>query len=186
VDDDRQICRKCGSIVKEVESAGESEPPVMPEITPRPNDRHATGNEPRPFAQPKPLAPGPSQRGVSGDDIWTCPKCASPVTHDFAVCWNCGTTPDGVEDPTFPTRDTWEDDDKPRHVPRIDLGRAASGLAAAGGQVCARNFRSSFDSWEQLSQQAANFATALGPQRLISISHSEDGNDGVIIVWYWD
>jgi hypothetical protein len=33
--------------------------------------------------------------------MWTCPKCDSKVDPSFEVCWNCGTTADGVEDPTF-------------------------------------------------------------------------------------
>lgn len=33
--------------------------------------------------------------------MWTCPKCATKVDPSFDVCWNCGTTVDGVEDPTF-------------------------------------------------------------------------------------
>ncbi len=33
--------------------------------------------------------------------MWTCPKCHSKVDPSFEVCWQCGTTPDGVEDPTF-------------------------------------------------------------------------------------
>ena len=33
--------------------------------------------------------------------MWTCPKCASKVDPSFEVCWSCGTTPEGVEDPTF-------------------------------------------------------------------------------------
>lgn len=40
-------------------------------------------------------------------------------------------------------------------------------------------------SWEGLFKQVADFATVVGPQRLISISHSEDQNDGVVTVWYW-
>jgi hypothetical protein len=40
-------------------------------------------------------------------------------------------------------------------------------------------------SWEQLFQEAAEFATTLGRERLISISHSEDQNQGVVAVWYW-
>lgn len=45
-------------------------------------------------------------------------------------------------------------------------------------------FRSSFISWEELFQQAADFASEIGPERVISISHSEDGNEGVVAVWY--
>jgi hypothetical protein len=33
--------------------------------------------------------------------MWTCPKCGTKVDPAFEVCWHCGTTPDGVEDPTF-------------------------------------------------------------------------------------
>jgi hypothetical protein len=33
--------------------------------------------------------------------MWTCPKCGTKVDPSFEVCWHCGTTPDGVEDPTF-------------------------------------------------------------------------------------
>lgn len=37
--------------------------------------------------------------------MWTCPKCGSVVDATFDVCWACGTTPEGVEDPTFLTAD---------------------------------------------------------------------------------
>jgi hypothetical protein len=33
--------------------------------------------------------------------MWTCPKCGTKVDPSFDVCWSCGTTPEGVEDPTF-------------------------------------------------------------------------------------
>lgn len=46
-------------------------------------------------------------------------------------------------------------------------------------------FRGVWSSFEALFSQAAEFASALGPERLISISHSEDENDGVVTVWYW-
>jgi hypothetical protein len=39
--------------------------------------------------------------------------------------------------------------------------------------------------WDQLFTQAAAFASSVGPDRLISISHSEDQQDGVVTVWYW-
>ena len=47
-------------------------------------------------------------------------------------------------------------------------------------------FRSSFESWKSLFSQAADFASRLSPERLITISHSADRTDGVITVWYWD
>lgn len=46
-------------------------------------------------------------------------------------------------------------------------------------------FRGVWSSFEALFAEAAAFASQLGPQRLISISHSEDKDDGVVTVWYW-
>lgn len=47
-------------------------------------------------------------------------------------------------------------------------------------------FRGTFASWDALFEQAAEFATRVGRDRLITISHSEDKDDGVIAVWYWE
>ena len=49
-----------------------------------------------------------------------------------------------------------------------------------------RVFRGIWASFEALFSVAAAFASVLGPDRLISISHSEDENDGVVTVWYWE
>src|SRR4051812_16957013 len=37
--------------------------------------------------------------------MWTCPKCGTKVDPSFDVCWNCGTSADGGEDPTFAPAD---------------------------------------------------------------------------------
>lgn len=37
--------------------------------------------------------------------MWRCPKCHSIVDDSFEVCWSCGTTVDGIEDPDFVTAD---------------------------------------------------------------------------------
>ena len=49
-----------------------------------------------------------------------------------------------------------------------------------------RMFRGTIATWDDLFSEAAAFATTLGRERLISISHSEDQQDGVVAVWYWD
>ena len=46
-------------------------------------------------------------------------------------------------------------------------------------------FRGVIATWDQLFSEAAEFATSLGRERLITISHSEDKKDGVVAVWYW-
>jgi|SRR5581483_1168874 len=33
--------------------------------------------------------------------MWSCPKCREAVENDFEVCWSCGTTREGEEDPHF-------------------------------------------------------------------------------------
>ncbi len=52
-------------------------------------------------------------------------------------------------------------------------------------QVKFEIFRSYTDSWNSLFEQAANFATSIGHEKIINISHSSDGGDGVVAVWYW-
>jgi len=46
-------------------------------------------------------------------------------------------------------------------------------------------FRGSFESWDSLFTEAAEFASQVGREHLIGISHSEDKNNGVVTVWYW-
>jgi hypothetical protein len=52
-------------------------------------------------------------------------------------------------------------------------------------QVRFQIFRSTTRPWEQLFGDAAKFATAIGLERLIGISHSHEGTIGVVTVWYW-
>ncbi|HEX5272945.1 MAG TPA: hypothetical protein VFW33_20755 [Gemmataceae bacterium] len=47
-------------------------------------------------------------------------------------------------------------------------------------------FRSSLNTWESLFAEAAEFAGQLGPERLITVSHSADNGEGVVAVWYWE
>lgn len=49
-----------------------------------------------------------------------------------------------------------------------------------------RKFRGTLATWDELFQQATAFATELGETRVINISHSCAGNDGVVTVWYWE
>ncbi len=47
-------------------------------------------------------------------------------------------------------------------------------------------FKSSFQSWNSLFQQAAEFATNVGRERLIGISHSCGETESVVTVWFWE
>ena len=53
-------------------------------------------------------------------------------------------------------------------------------------QVKFEIFRSDVNSWKSLFKSASNFATLIGPERVINISHSADRNDGLVTVWYWN
>jgi len=39
--------------------------------------------------------------------------------------------------------------------------------------------------WAELFTEVCEFLTKVGPDRVISVSHSEDQNTGVVVVWYW-
>ena len=52
-------------------------------------------------------------------------------------------------------------------------------------QVKFKTFRGTLTTWEALFQSACEFATEVGRERLINISHSEDGSKGVVTVWFW-
>lgn len=64
--------------------------------------------------------------------------------------------------------------------------RAGRKVKEVSMRVRFRVFRSILKSWESMFQEVADFATEVGPERLISISHSEDHGDGVVTVWYWE
>jgi hypothetical protein len=38
---------------------------------------------------------------AEGIGMWQCGKCRERVEDNFEVCWNCGTSRDGTEDPNF-------------------------------------------------------------------------------------
>ena len=46
-------------------------------------------------------------------------------------------------------------------------------------------FRATFKSWQSLFDDATDFANGLGQERVVSILHSCDSGDGVVVVWYW-
>jgi len=45
--------------------------------------------------------------------------------------------------------------------------------------------RSSMRPWQSLLDEAAQRAAQLAPGQLFGLSHSSDGGDGLVAVWYW-
>lgn len=52
-------------------------------------------------------------------------------------------------------------------------------------RVMSKEFRGLFKSWEKLRREAADFATTIPRENLISVSQSSDHSEGLIVVWYW-
>lgn len=52
-------------------------------------------------------------------------------------------------------------------------------------RVLCKHFRATLKTWQELFQDAADFASAVGREKLVSISHSQHGGEGIVSVWYW-
>jgi len=52
---------------------------------------------------------------MSATESWTCTKCGETVDAGFLVCWSCGTSIEGVEDPAFGSAEETDlgDDESP-------------------------------------------------------------------------
>jgi hypothetical protein len=53
-------------------------------------------------------------------------------------------------------------------------------------RVLYKAFDSQFLNRERIMRMAAEFASELGPDRLINITHSEDKQEMILTVWYWE
>ncbi len=98
---------------------------------------------------------------------WDCPKCGERLELQFDTCWRCGTAREPASPPV------------PGQPPELPAA------APKKWRVEFQLYRGTFESWEGLFRQAADFASDIGRERLIGISHSEDDDDGVVTVWYW-
>ena len=67
--------------------------------------------------------------------MWTCPKCASKVDPSFEVCWNCGTSPDGVVDPTFVSADDAGPIEADPVIPALDVEQDVNVLGELPGPI---------------------------------------------------
>jgi RNA polymerase subunit RPABC4/transcription elongation factor Spt4 len=78
--DDAKICRTCGAILEAV--AEKPSPGVEDNAPPHEEDN-------------------PHEAASVRQHSWTCSQCGQSVPPSFEVCWNCGTSQDGVPDPDF-------------------------------------------------------------------------------------
>ena len=98
--------------------------------------------------------------------MWTCQHCGEQIEDQFDSCWKCG---------------------PPRAVPvAVEPGAEnTSEPAAPKWRLAYRVFRGTWTSWEELFTEASAFANEVGPERVLSISHSADHSEGVVTVWFW-
>ena len=108
---------------------------------------------------------------------WVCPGCGETVEGNFNICWNCQTARSGDR--------LLDSQYEPETPGDVTAAIVSSKPSKRSQRVAFRCFRDRWKSWDELFQEAADFAGAVGPQRLISISHSADQSDGVVTVWYW-
>jgi len=98
--------------------------------------------------------------------MWTCPKCGTRVDPGFDVCWNCGTTADGMEDPSFATADAVAADASP-----LENGAAVDPLPAGPTGELVEAYRA-------LDLQQAKFlADQLTAQGIAAVSDTHDMHD---------
>lgn len=75
--------------------------------------------------------------------MWTCPKCHEHVEDAFDVCWNCGTNPEGREDPNFvpdtdvPVIGDGAPDSSVLNSESADVGRSRPVCSDCGGRMYA-------------------------------------------------
>jgi hypothetical protein len=106
----------------------------------------------------------------------TCAKCGAETEPGFEVCWSCCAPLPGTAASAAIT-------DRPAPPPQPE--REGKPDLRVGARVRFQVFRSYTQTWEELFGEAAAFASRIDPHDLISISHSEDDNEGVVAIWYW-
>jgi hypothetical protein len=115
--DDAKICRTCGAIL---EIAGEDLPQAV-EADPLPPEEEDDADEATPVSR----------------QPWTCPQCKQDVPGGFEVCWNCGTSEDGVADPHF-SKDAESDENTESHAAWQTPEITADVTHDSNGRVCVK------------------------------------------------
>jgi hypothetical protein len=93
--------------------------------------------------------------------MWICRKCGEKLDNQFDSCWRCSSPKTGAPAALA----------TPEKTPRW--------------RMAYRIFRGTLATWDDLFRQAADFATEIGTERVVNISHSDSHRHGVVTVWYW-
>ena len=98
--------------------------------------------------------------------MWTCNQCGEKLDDQFDSCWRCSSRTSADDTAVTPAAQ-------------------ATTEKASQWRLRYHVFRGTLATWNDLFAQAAGFATEVGPERVLSVSHSADHHDGVVTVWYW-
>lgn len=105
--------------------------------------------------------------------MWTCPKCHTKVDPSFEVCWNCGTTADGVEDPTFVASDAASANEDPLDMDMpLGEGPLPDPSNPLGGDLVEAY-------WALDLMQAKFLADQLSEQGIPAVSDTHDMHDAL-------
>ncbi len=189
-----ELCRNCGAFRDAQVDSGDA-PAMDSHESPGPRQETEPGEpldqqpqtDPPQTAEPRQGFEWLTQLDLKSDAAasagWVCPGCGETVPVSFQVCWKCRTARPADADAGDPQEEPHSD-----AIPEVMVLEEADVVQEdqSGPRATFRFFRDSRISWEGLFQRAAAFASKLGPERVISISHSSDANNGVVVVWYWD
>src|SRR5687768_4944119 len=85
--------------------------------------------------------------------FWTCPRCGESMEEQFDTCWSCSSP-------------------KPEVPSSASEGQGPANEDESGGSVVYRTDQGSWLEWDDFFGEVAKLATAIGPERLISIAHA--------------
>ena len=102
--------------------------------------------------------------------MWTCPKCGTKVDPSFEVCWQCGTSSEGVEDASFVRADDDEPIGDPPVAPTLESIADSSAMPGADLVEC----------YQALTLMEAQFlANELVQQGIPAVSDQQDLQDAL-------
>jgi len=102
--------------------------------------------------------------------MWTCPKCGAKVDLSFEVCWQCGTTPEGVEDPSFVVADDAAPIEDPPVNPTLESIPGSASMPGADLVEC----------YQALSLMEAQFLTnELSGKGIAAVCDQQDMQDAL-------
>ena len=105
--------------------------------------------------------------------MWSCPKCGAKVDPAYEVCWQCGTSPEGVEDPGFVRADEAGPIETPPLIAGIQSGAdVEDGLTIEGAGPGPADLVECYLARDVV--QARDLADRLTAQGILAVADTQD------------